>query len=50
MSNIEIFMLIAIICLIVSNIVLWLCIKGLDYMFKALCDKISDVLEEAMNE
>ena len=50
MSNVEIFMTIAINALIVSNVLLWLSLKGLSILFKQLCEKIANSLEEVMNE
>lgn len=50
MSNVEIFLTIAIIALIVSNVLLWLSLKGLSLLFKLLCEKITKALEEVMNE
>lgn len=50
MSNVEIFMTIAIIALIVSNVLLWLSLEVLNLFFKLLSEKVTKALEEVMNE
>ena len=41
----DVFFAIMIIILTVSNVLLWLCLKGLSVMFKKLCDQCIELCE-----
>lgn len=46
----NIFFVIMIIMLTVSNVLLWLCFKGLSIMFKKLCDQCIELVESMIKE
>lgn len=46
MSNFDLFVLIVLIALIVSNIIMWMVLMGLDLLFKQLKKAVLDALEE----
>lgn len=46
----NIFLVIMIIMLTVSNVLLWLCFKGLSIMFKKLCDQCIQLAECMIKE